>query len=362
MNPAVTVANQTPAVAQSISPSIRANWLIDRRQDLLWFVGSAVWGYLSVALMWAGFPVTPIQFVWFFAIDNPHVMATATRTYFDKAERRKLGPLLWILPLLFLIGPSFVAAGYASVFFLAAFCWQQFHVTKQHFGIMMLYKAKNRDRDRLDFHFDRWFLLTSLFVPLAYYVQRTEARIAAVAWIDTLLSAVVVAYAVLCAAWLVRQLHKLRTGREMNWPKLALLAGVVPLQWLALGFASRLGPGGTLFAAIPLGIFHGLQYHRLMWLHNHNRYAAPEARERNGLAAVLATRVSRYLTVALGLNVCLGFLPLALYPHKMMQAALWGLPFMHYILDARIWHVREDKELAAALNLAPSASSSKSGS
>ncbi len=61
----------------------------------------------------------------------------------------------------------------------------------------------------------------------------------------------------------------------MNWPKLALLAGVVPLQWLALGFGARYGTAGALQASIPLGLFHGLQYHRLMWFHNRNRYSAP---------------------------------------------------------------------------------------
>ena len=44
-----------------------------------------------------------------------------------------------------------VWAGLASLFFLFAVCWQQFHIVKQHFGFMMLYKAKNKDRDRHGF-------------------------------------------------------------------------------------------------------------------------------------------------------------------------------------------------------------------
>jgi hypothetical protein len=35
----------------------------------------------------------------------------------------------------------------------------------------------------------------------------------------------------------------------------------------------------------------------------------------------------------------------------MVQTALWGIPFAHYWLDAKIWHVREDKDLAAALHM-----------
>jgi len=340
----------SPAPAVLPRPA-RAGWIISPREDLTWFIGSALAGYLAIALMWAGFPILPIQFVWYFVIDNPHVVATATRTYFDKEERRKLGWLLWAPIPLLLVGPAMALAGKAALFFLFAFCWQQFHVTKQHFGFMMIYKAKNREREAFDRRLDRWFLLASLFVPLAWFIARTEPWAGSLPGFVWIARAVLAAYAGLCVGWLLRQAQKLRQGAEMNWPKLGLLAGVVPLQWLALGFAARFGPTGTLEAAIPLGIVHGLQYHRLMWFHNHNRYSGPEAAERNGLAASLASKLWKYLAVALGLNVLLSFLPQVLFPYQAVQAALWGIPFTHYILDAKIWHVRNDKELAAALRI-----------
>ena len=278
---------------------------------------------------------------------RPHVFATVTRTYFDKAERKKLGWFLWILVPLLFVGPIMALAGYSSLFFLLAFCWQQFHVVKQHFGFVMLYKAKNRERDATDRKLDRYFLLASLFVPLGLFLLRTHPT-ARLPWVAP---AAPGAYAILTAAWLLRQAQKWRAGAEMNWPKLALLAGVVPLQWLALGFGARFGPAGVLQAAIPLGLFHGLQYHRLLWFHNTNRYSSPDARERNGFAAVLASKVGLYLTVAIGLNFLLSFLPPLLFPHEAVQAAVWGVAFTHYCLDARIWHVRGDKELAAALHM-----------
>ena len=64
----------------------------------------------------------------------------------------------------------------------------------------------------------------------------------------------------------------------MNWPKLGLLMTVIPLQWLALLYASHYGPDGILRAGIALGLFHSFQYHRLMWFHNRNRYTEPGAR------------------------------------------------------------------------------------
>ena len=325
----------------------RSAWIISRREDLTWFIGSALAGYLAISLMWAGFPLLPLQAVWFFGVDGPHVLATVTRTYFDKAERKKLGWFLWILAPLLLVGPAMAMTGHAALFFLAAFLWQQFHVVKQHFGFVMLYKAKNRERYDIDRKLDRWFLLASLFAPLGLFVLKTQHLLGR----TPVPSVIVGAYAVLTGAWLIRQAIKWREGAQMNWPKLALLAAVVPLQWLALGFGARFGTAGALQAAIPLGLFHGLQYHRLIWFHNRNRYSAPDAVERNGLAVRLASSVATYLTVAIGLQFLLTFMPQVLFPGQTVQAAVWGIAFTHYCLDAKIWRVRSDKELAAALRL-----------
>ena len=343
-----SLATPPGAVSASIPNRPAPAWIISQREDLTWFIGSALAGYAAIALMWAGFPILPLQAVWFFGIDGPHVLATVTRTYFDKAERRKLGWFLWIIAPMLLIGPAAAITGHAAMFFLAAFLWQQFHVVKQHFGFVMIYKAKNRERIEIDRKLDRWFLLGSLFAPMALFVLRTQH------WFENtpVRAAVLAVYAVLAGVWITRQAQKWSQGLTMNWPKLALLAAVVPLQWLALGFGARFGTAGALQASIPLGLFHGLQYHRLMWFHNQNRYTTPGALERNGLAAKLAKNVATYLLVAIGLHFLLTFMPQVLFPGQVMQAAVWGIAFTHYLLDAKIWRIRGDKELAVALRLA----------
>ena len=60
---------------------------------------------------------------------------------------------------------------------------------------------------------------------------------------------------------------------------------------------------------------------------------------------------------AMGLNLAIGLLlPHWLAPgptaRPLLQAGLWGVSFTHYCLDARIWHVRQNKELALALGMA----------
>jgi hypothetical protein len=130
-----------------------------------------------------------------------------------------------------------------------------------------------------------------------------------------------------------------------------LLCGLVPLQWLAFGDAARFGPDGIVRAGIALGLFHSLQYHRLLWFHNKNRYQTPDARAKHGFAAVLAQKFGYYFAAAVGLYWVGDILPATLLPWQWLPASLWGLAFMHYLLDSKIWRVRGDKELAAALHL-----------
>ncbi len=339
----------TPGFSQSLParPEGKTNWIISRRDDLTWFVGSALVGYLALGLMSVGFPLRLIYFVWFVGIDGPHVIATVTRTYFDKQERARLGWLLWALLPLALVGPvKWQRWGQASLFFLLAVCWQHFHIAKQHVGFIMLWKAKNKERDADEAKLDRGFLLISTILPLLRFVIRTRlASWSPYLWIPT------AGYGILAALYVIYQVRKWRAGKAMNAPKLMLLGVLIPLQWLAFGYAATFGPDGVLRAGITLGLFHSFQYHRLLWFHNKNRYRAPEAREKFGFAAVLAKDFGYYLFAAIGLHFLTTVLPMTFHPVEWVQAAIWCFPFMHYLLDSKIWRVRGDKELAAALRM-----------
>ncbi len=341
-----------------VSPSFAAEvperfsgtrWIISQQDDLVWFVGTALVGYLALGLLSAGVSVTLLTAVWLLGVDGPHVCGTVTRTYFDKQERRRLGWLLWVvLPLLF-VGPVAVYVGQGALFFLFAVCWQHYHITKQHVGFVMLWKAKNRERDAFDMKLDRWFVLASGVFPLALFVVKT--RLAPSILASLLTADIVATYPILLVIFAVYQFRKWRAGKPMNPPKLLLLAALVPLQWLAFGYAARFGPDGVVRAGIALGLFHSLQYHRLMWFHNKNRYQTPGARAKYGLAAVLAQKFGYYFAAAAGLYYLAEVIPPVIISAQWLTAALWGIGFMHYVLDSKIWRVRGDKELAAALHL-----------
>ena len=343
------------SVAQIASPGLaagpfRTNWIISWRDDLLWFIGPAAVGFLALGLMAAGCPITPLYLIALIGVDGPHVIATVTRTYLDKQERARLGWLLWIIVPFALIGPVMVSFGLGSLFYLAAYCWQHYHIAKQHFGFMMLWKAKNKERGAADQVLDRWFLLASTVLPLALFVLNT--RLPNWRFTAPVDFCVIGLYAALVAVYIGRQVQKFRSGLALNAPKLLLLFALVPLQWTAFLYASRFGPDGILRAGIALGLFHALQYHRLLWFHNRNRYQAPGASAKHGAASYFARELSYYLLVAISLNFFLNVLPVALSSEKeWVKAAVWAFAFTHYVLDSRIWRLRGDKELAAALRM-----------
>src|ERR1700733_1437510 len=196
-------------------------WIISRRDDLTWFIGSAGVGYLALGLMAVGFPITLIYLIWLVGVDGPHVIATVTRTYFDKQERKRLGWFLWIIVPLLVVGPLMVWFGQASLFYLFAVCWQHYHIAKQHFGFVMLWKAKNKERDPFDLKLDRWFLLSSTILPLALFVVKTRLMNWQIAkWTA---AAALVCYVAFTAVYIARQVQKYREKLPMNTPKLLLL-------------------------------------------------------------------------------------------------------------------------------------------
>lgn len=340
----------SPALA-ALSPArfSGTRWIISKHDDLVWFIGTALVGYLALVLISVGVSLTLLTAIWLLGVDGPHVTGTVTRTYFDKQERRRLGWLLWALvPLLFL-GPLAVLAGQGALFFLFAVCWQHYHITKQHVGFVMLWKAKNRERDAFEMKLDRWFVLASGVIPLALFVVKTRMQPGSFVSVWTDLS--IAAYAGFAVVYAGFQIRKWRSGKPMNLPKMLLLAVLVPLQWLAFAYAARFGPDGVTRAGMALGLFHSLQYHRLMWFHNKNRYQMPDARAKHGFAAVLAQKFAYYFAAAAGLYLIAEILPPALFPMQWLPACVWGINFMHYLLDSKIWRVRGDRELAAALQL-----------
>jgi hypothetical protein len=101
---------------QARAQVLSLRWIISARDDLVWFIGSVVSSYALLILYVGGvLPLIPMVALWAILIDAPHVFGTFSRTYFDRAERRSRGRLLWGSLLFFVVGPLMVFAGLGLV-------------------------------------------------------------------------------------------------------------------------------------------------------------------------------------------------------------------------------------------------------
>lgn len=328
-------------IINNSSATVSPGWIISKHDDLIWFIGSASAGYLSLLLLVALPSSTPVlAVIWWAVINNPHIFGTATRTYFDSNERRKLSKLLWLIIPVSALPIALVAAGLGRPLFVIALLWGGWHVAKQHFGLAMLYKRKNLERG--DPSFDRRFILLSQMLPFLLFVTW---YFKSSAWL-LLLSAALAVQIAAAITYLWREVVKFRAGNQTNWPKLMLLALYLPLSWIALLCATSTDfVTGLLVFTLTTNIGHALQYHRLTWFHNRNRYHG-----RSDLSGFFSRSVVYYYAAGLGLFLLFCAVG-SFLPSGRIELLIIGPTFMHYVLDTKIWRTRNDPELARALNL-----------
>jgi hypothetical protein len=326
---------------------IDTRWIVGRGVDLALIIGSAAAGYLYIGLYAAALiPASWLWWVWSVGFDGTHIFATASRTFFDRESRSRDRALLFGSALVFFsLGPAMVLAGLKGWLYLLVGAWAYYHVIRQHYGFMVLYKVKNRDLDRLDNTLDRVFLgVTTILPPFhRFFIHHPEElgipfsfpRAETPMWI--LLAATV-------AVWTARQARRWTSGDRVDLPKHLLLAAVVPLHWLTF---ARL----SWQAAVPtVTIVHNLQYHAIVWFHNRNRYT--RASDHGRIPAAVSHSLLAY--VALGLAFSVLYRVPGFHLGKVSDLAFGffcGFGLTHYYLDSRIWRVRHDPGLRQALQL-----------
>src|SRR5207244_6885363 len=131
----------TDIIEQTRPRAISLRWIINAREDLIWFVGSVAASYLLLILYVIGaLPLIPMVAGWAILIDAPHVFGTFSRTYFDASEWKTRRRLMLGSLLFFAVGPAMVLLGVGFTFFFIAALWAYYHLVKQHYGFMVLYK------------------------------------------------------------------------------------------------------------------------------------------------------------------------------------------------------------------------------
>jgi hypothetical protein len=398
----------TEVITQAQPRAISLRWIINAREDLIWFVGSVASSYALLILYVIGvLPLIPMVAGWAILIDAPHVFGTFSRTYFDRSEWKTRKRLLLASLLFFIVGPILVLLGFGFGFFFVAALWAYYHLVKQHYGFMVLYKKKNNDLAPVDNGLDRAFLMFAFNYPFVQFIASDPNAMARVppilrSGVNTVAMLLLAGTILVGAAWIIRQLQRAWLQQPLNLPKYLLLAAAIPMHWIALLTPM---PAKPIALVAILTIYHNLQYHRLIWFHN-QKYSAGSAdvpsapvrrsltetdkgsvverqslsapksgkaangvvelRERYGPAAIISRNLICYLAFGIifgiiyqGPRQFLGYLnlhtgdsPAALsVPIQLGIAFLWGYAFIHYYLDSKIWRVRRDPSVGKALNM-----------
>ncbi|MFZ5825776.1 MAG: hypothetical protein ACOY94_15875 [Bacillota bacterium] len=418
------------------TPAISFRWIIDKRSDLLYYIGSALvgWLYAGVALLAVALLDDPMRDAfaviklggihipltlqllvfssWAFLLDAPHVWSTLARTFFDPDEwrvrrREMLISLGW-----FLVAPTAILTPYLVGWALAPFgitlppftlglgallftvffrLWAYYHVVRQHWGFLILYKRKNGDMEAQSSLVDTWFFNLSLYAPLIIFLfgplfSKTPG-LPKIPFDSFTVGGIRVAGVIYPLAWAVfagaillylgYQVYLWRRGQALNGPKLLFLSSLIPLHLAAFSH--------PYLAALMVPIVtagHNIQYHRIVWMYGQNKYQAPEARPKFRIASALFSRFWVYFGVGLlftfalyrgpwidwlkttvGMNLDqsifmgVGMMAGLADPttlnlgQQLFGGFLVGWAMQHYYLDSKIWRVRSDQAVAKQLQV-----------
>src|SRR2546421_8273024 len=282
--------------------AVSLRWIINPREDLIWFVGSVGSSYALLILYVTGIlGLIPMVVGWAILIDAPHVFGTFSRTYFDRSEWKSRKRLMLGSLLFFIVGPTMVLVGAGLTFFFIAALWAYYHLVKQHYGFMVLYKKKNNDLAPVDNMLDRWLLMFAFNYPFVAFIAgdpNAMARVPAIlrSGVNAIAMLLLIGTIVLGIGWLARQIQRAFLRQPLNLPKYLLLLAAIPMHWIALMTPM---PAKPIALVAILTIYHNLQYHRLIWFHNQKYRGtgvppvnhAQDARATHGPAAFISRRL-----------------------------------------------------------------------
>ena len=346
------------------SPRRLSLWICSARDDLIWFQGSVAAGLLLLAFFvllgddhsgyGAGYPALVTVFLWGTLFDGTHVWATYARTYFapDSGSRAQIpGSWSWLL---LLVGPAIAIAAAETgspalfrFFLLAAYLWAYWHLVRQHYGFLMLYRRRAGETAARGARLDELILWSGCLYPfLRFSLGNAYAQSGLPQLIPGELLAggriaLDIAFCILAIGLLATALSQ-KVEKFTLGPKHLLMGLVISFHILVFSLLHSL-----LAILATLTIFHNIQYHRIVWMYE------------RGLGRIPSGGVLRFL----GLGLALGILWYGLRVFGVNQLGpslagnalmglCWGVAFHHYLLDSRIWRLSRSPAVSRALSVA----------
>jgi hypothetical protein len=307
----VSAAARLAAPPVNAPASAPSPWILSPAQDLLWFQGSALAGLALLLVFRLASPIAadgsvaqPALLVllgWGVLFDGTHVMGTWARSYLapDLASRAGLPGARWLA--LLALGPAIALVDHAAfpaaaglraggplfaLFLLGALLWAYFHLVRQHWGFVALYRRR-ASHDATPARLDEaalWLGCAHPFIRFALtpaYAASGLPQLLPAAALGGARLALDLACALgalgLAALWLARG------GHRAVGPKHLLMAVVIGFHALVFALLTDL-----LAITATLTIFHNLQYHRIVWQHEAGKGRQPLGGWATYLAAGLA--------------------------------------------------------------------------
>ncbi len=348
-------------------------WLFSKRADLGLFGGSTAAALLLLLLGRFSGQLDGDAPLWLWVsavvfVDVAHVWATGWRVYADGEEFRSRASLYLAVP------AACWAAGVVLHSLSALAFWRVlayaavFHFVRQQYGWVALYRRKNGEEEGFARRLDAAVIYGATLVPLLFWHAHQPRRFQWFVRGDFLsglppavsLTAMLL-YAGVFAAWLAKELARVRRGLPVSWGKLLVVTSTV-VMW----FGGIVVLNSDYAFTVTNVIVHGVPYFGLVFL---------TARARSGERAAAGRPPS--LADAGARSAALFLLPLfalafleewgwdrlvwhenrAIFPGPALEPAtlllslivpLLALPqATHYVLDGFLWRIRPENRAAA---------------
>jgi len=322
-----------PVAERMSAQRILFPWILSPQKDLLFYIGSALSGWIYVAII--AYAIATLEnplngalavvhvgefqisltlqllvvLSWGLILDAPHVWATLARTLFDPDEWKVRRREIWFSFVWFFVGPAAILMPYilssfsaplgfvlpgtvlsfgALSYFIFFRFWAYYHVVRQHWGFFSLYKRKAADYSALVNRVDWWFFNLTLYMPLVMFLA-SPFYLKTLGYMDIGLMTPLVGnwslatmlypvawtlYLGIILFYLGFQLKLWADELPLNGSKLLYMALIVPLHLVAYSH-----PIMAVFLVPLVTVGHNIQYHCIIYSYAQNKYPARTEKE-----------------------------------------------------------------------------------
>ena len=234
------------APAEAVStPLPKVRWIVSPRYDMVFFIGSCLLTFAFFGLyrfahhlgfVLRGDSILITYFVFTALFDHPHIFQTFSRTHYDRTEFGKRRALYtWGLGGFIALGYVVLLLGWEAYLIVGAAVYGTWHIIRQHWGFIKIYKGLNDDRAPLDNVLDGATYFVGMFA--CFFNDYGDVREPIIVYGDMKVSVPSLPgewgeagwglFLVLLTLVGFRQVMRVALGKPINAPKLLLMGAAL---------------------------------------------------------------------------------------------------------------------------------------